>query len=662
MSQTIEESNSSQCIGDFTKSCSDGEEQRTGSISRRHDSIRGASTALLSAQQHVSRGRFYLIKRTPSGLTTHENVNITAPPLSREKYDEICNSVSMTNWLAFVVKRLDTAPIHIVDICKQFDIPQNKGIIAVSELNENDILHYHILISTFSRIDAFRRKIGQHITNFNCLKSERVRNFNSLLRYICKNPIEIATDQIFLLSAVHAVINNNDCKWCPDNSKVHPIVKEILDIMNRTHATTMDELITAEPDTMQKYLHKPNLESIIANCRAFVRKPNDVNVIIQRFTNRNPNPGKIFDILDTQNIPVFSFCLDFWSWFFDRSNKKNTFIIQGPSNTGKSYFVRPFASLFQYGEITNGNQFMFENCINKELIVWEEPLINSEHAEKCKLVFEGTTTQVACKFKAPKTLSPTPVLITTNKPIWYYTESNEGALRNRSFIYDFSRTHSFSSQPTGTGSTTHTNSRQIRRNRTEHNRTTTISTNRSRSCSPSSTDNRNDRTESRIRSRSHSTSRRYFSGSDNNQRTSRSRSKSPERSNSPGLTIYDGTSIDGTNRPNTSDRSSSGERAGTSNVGRNRIRTSRHRLSTRHNLQLVRRRLEFDRIHRRYHRPAGSTIGPLDNHFQPVSLRSTETLETSSEEEVGGIPDDTLTSDDWADFLCYLIHNRQDYE
>jgi len=61
---------------------------------------------------------------------------------------------------------------------------------------------------------------------------------------------------------------------------------------------------------------------------------------------------------------------------------------------------------------------MYQNCIDKDMIVWEEPLLGNAELEKFKLVSEGTPTEVAIKFRAPEKLERTPLLITTNHHIW----------------------------------------------------------------------------------------------------------------------------------------------------------------------------------------------------------------------------------------------------
>ena len=94
-------------------------------------------------------------------------------------------------------------------------------------------------------------------------------------------------------------------------------------------------------------------------------------------------------------------------------------------------------SIYRFGEITNSNSFMYQNCIDKDLILWEEPLIGNSELEKFKLVSEGSPTEVSIKFRAPEKLERTPLLITTNHHIWRFCSNEESALRNRCYIHTF---------------------------------------------------------------------------------------------------------------------------------------------------------------------------------------------------------------------------------
>nr|QTZ83199.1 MAG: nonstructural protein [Tarsiger cyanurus parvoviridae sp.] len=118
--------------------------------------------------------------------------------------------------------------------------------------------------------------------------------------------------------------------------------------------------------------------------------------------------------------------------------KKNTLMLEGGANGFKSFVVRSLIPFFMtWGEVHgSGNyQFMFQGCLDKALIICEEPMFEPATAEQAKQVLEGAPTQIQVKMKPPAILQPTPVLITSNNPLWKWCESARDAFKARMFHY-----------------------------------------------------------------------------------------------------------------------------------------------------------------------------------------------------------------------------------
>lgn len=117
--------------------------------------------------------------------------------------------------------------------------------------------------------------------------------------------------------------------------------------------------------------------------------------------------------------------------------KLNTFVLQGEPNSGKSLILRSLAPIFMtYGEPRSDASYAFAwmDCIDKKLILWEEPLITDKSIEQLKLVLEGADTYVHVKNKCDAMLRRTPVLITTNSPLWKWVNSERNAISARCHI------------------------------------------------------------------------------------------------------------------------------------------------------------------------------------------------------------------------------------
>lgn len=357
--------------------------------------------------------------------------------------------------LGIVIKALPDDPITTVDLfellCKNISDP----FVIVCEKSKEGVIHWHMIWLTSKRSDNARRillKIFHSLPGHTSIACQQTRSMKHLCRYILKQPITVgvANNDIFKTYII-GILGEMPYTPKPEEAQFpNEMVKDIITLMKQLNKYTYEELVTNGPHIMQKYLHKPNLESIIHNCRVFLCRPGDTRITIARYTD-NLEYTDIFPLwfyLCYQGVEPDIFILDFWNVLFKLTDKRNVLTIQGPSNTGKTTFIRGLGQIFNWGEVVAGGQFMFQNCINKELLFWEEPLIGPDYVEMCKRVFEGIDTQVNIKFKPPQTLHRTPILITTNKDVWHYCDGDEMALRNRMFLYMFTNDASSREQPT----------------------------------------------------------------------------------------------------------------------------------------------------------------------------------------------------------------------
>ena len=163
----------------------------------------------------------------------------------------------------------------------------------------------------------------------------------------------------------------------------------------------------------------------------------------------SPKGDKRFYDLDT-SLDIFNnwihhhsldkekFLTELYDVLTQRRSKINSFVLQGPSNAGKSYILRTLRYIsVAYGEIHAGdnNAFQFQNCINTNLIYIDEPRISPEIAEQMKLVLEGCPTKVKVKCKDDEILNRTPVIMTSNSNVWRWCAGEERAFKNRMFLY-----------------------------------------------------------------------------------------------------------------------------------------------------------------------------------------------------------------------------------
>ncbi|MEG2266607.1 MAG: hypothetical protein RSC68_20000, partial [Acinetobacter sp.] len=282
------------------------------------------------------------------------------------------------------------------------------------------------------------------------LKINKCHSPKAMLGYMMKNPITVISTDTSMLEigynmrcyGMHEKYLNKqkEKEAAPqvnlEELDMNKMVKDITMIMEDNKVFTIEECMKVAPECMAKYLHRPGLNAIVMNCASFVKATATI-WNINKYAKDIPNPAPIHRVLVFQGLNTNLFDYEFYNWITKKHPKKNTFILQGPTNTGKSQFISGFKLLVSWGEILNSQSFNFEALQEKNFGVWEEPLISSELAEKFKQISEGMVTMIPIKYKKPVKLPRTPIMITTNHHIWRYCTQEEEMFKNRCFIYNF---------------------------------------------------------------------------------------------------------------------------------------------------------------------------------------------------------------------------------
>jgi len=141
--------------------------------------------------------------------------------------------------------------------------------------------------------------------------------------------------------------------------------------------------------------------------------------------------------LREQGFDKMEFLEDLYNVLHKKKPKKNTFVLQGAPNAGKSWILRSLVPLFMFfGEVRAGDSynFMWQDCLDSAPLFIEEIMVTDKIVEQCKLIFEGADTYVHVKMKGDALLSRTPVLITCNSPIWKWCMQEKEALKVRMYV------------------------------------------------------------------------------------------------------------------------------------------------------------------------------------------------------------------------------------
>lgn len=336
------------------------------------------------------------------------------------------------------------------------DITTANFWVCTGEVNDKDIFHVHAMVQTASRSDACRRSMYTAITNLGisemfrtlfgqtitleCLKIERTHKPSSMLTYLMKNPIWLLSNRMNILQTCYDIWNLDlAARFRTDTVKqpeMNPMTEEIINAIIESGAKSIDDILRTHPSIIAKYLHKPSLDTIIRNCLLYVRCTGG-EWSLKTYEKYEPDPRAIHRVLLHQGIVPSTFDQIFYDWITKQDPKKNTIVLYGPSNSGKSAFIAGLKQNIPWGEIVNATTFAFEGLKDSVIGIWEEPLISPEVAEKAKQIFEGMTCSIPIKFKQPHKLPRTPIIMTTNHHPWRFCTQEEPMFKNRMWIFNW---------------------------------------------------------------------------------------------------------------------------------------------------------------------------------------------------------------------------------
>lgn len=334
---------------------------------------------------------------------------------------------------------------------------------CTGETNKDGIFHTHVMLRTGVRSDSLRRSmhtvwnklqgsanfrqlLGGHAGSMDCLKLQKCHRPESMMGYLMKQPTWVIACKDEYLEALFSIDGwNLNERFKPKDDEgpviteageMNNMTKEIIDLITDFGCKTFEDCLRCGPLIMQKYLHRPGLQTIVQNCLQFVKSTGSAwsLAVYEKF---RPSPEIVHRVLLFQGIPPTDFDQKFFAWITKLDSKKNTFCLQGPSNSGKSAFINGFKQCVNWGEVVNAPTFAFESLIDCTFGIWEEPLCGPELAEKAKQVMEGMVTSIPIKHRKPQMLPRTPLLITTNHDLWRFCTTEEDMFRNRMWIFHF---------------------------------------------------------------------------------------------------------------------------------------------------------------------------------------------------------------------------------
>ncbi|PNF43723.1 hypothetical protein B7P43_CG14073 [Cryptotermes secundus] len=169
---------------------------------------------------------------------------------------------------------------------------------------------------------------------------------------------------------------------------------------------------------------------------------------------QHPNVTWLTRLFASNAIPIEEFFAKFLIIHSTNITKINTFVIQGPTNTGKSLILNLLLSDTKPTRIArerDKSNFHLDQLPNSTAVLFEEPIIDQTTIGTWKLLLEGSPIPTDMKHSDKEIIYRLPVFISTNQPIWNWVSADDvSPLKQRLFQYDITTQISSFVDRTGT--------------------------------------------------------------------------------------------------------------------------------------------------------------------------------------------------------------------
>lgn len=143
----------------------------------------------------------------------------------------------------------------------------------------------------------------------------------------------------------------------------------------------------------------------------------------------------LFFQFDDDIEQVSSFVVNLFNVIDKKVPKKNTIFVLSEPNAGKNFFFDTFIHYcINFGQMGNFNRyctFPLMECVDKRIILWNEPVMEPSATETLKCILGGDTCNAKVKFQGDAVITRTPVIVLSNNDVF----PKDKAFRSRMYSY-----------------------------------------------------------------------------------------------------------------------------------------------------------------------------------------------------------------------------------
>lgn len=265
---------------------------------------------------------------------------------------------------------------------------------------------------------------GESSSGFENSVSKKSRSNSSISKATLERRIEKFFDlfpctPLTNLCKLHQWLGEEDLRYVRDN---HPKYQCVIDVI-------ANKFLSWNIRQFASYYRRPNCTPVFAmpgGCNEHVVESDTGMSVSNYYLKKEETLEWTSRLLDFQTKNKTK---DFLKTLVDvldkRLFKTNSIFVYSPTSGGKNFFFDFVLNFFlirgQIGNIVRGERFSFMDCVDRRVIMFNEPNVseNPSTIDTLKMIFGGDLCPAAVKMKAPAVVRRTPVIILTNNPfLW----------------------------------------------------------------------------------------------------------------------------------------------------------------------------------------------------------------------------------------------------
>lgn len=230
------------------------------------------------------------------------------------------------------------------------------------------------------------------------------------------------------INAINQTLEWLESRFCYTMASDQVFIRAMQHIMTQTSKWTMTDFVSLYTNC------KPVWGAVNIPFNDYYYSVYESVEILEEFICFQANVLDEEEIMHRQHIKQF--LKEIFPIFERTVQKKNTIYVVSPPSAGKNFFFDTILTFYlNCGNVANfnrNNQFPFQDCVNRRVLLWNEPNFMPSATDTIKMLTGGDTMHVNVKYQNHVPVYKTPLLVLSNNHVFH-----DAAFRDRIQSYEW---------------------------------------------------------------------------------------------------------------------------------------------------------------------------------------------------------------------------------